>query len=684
MEGESSSSDKGKEPARGPFASPVDPSDSGDSAENNNQSRSRRSSDSRGWYPGKTLHGFAVPDPNYDFEEKRRLIMKNRAEGNLFSVGAEIEDDPETAAAKEVARWEQVTGKKANEEQRREMINKVIRNREGSWLAGAKIEAQGLDKVPIEWFNRLVAEREDSLALITQRALEWNNANREKHAEILKLLAEIKKLKKQASKDKSNDGSDDESQKKEIQAIKAENDTLKADLAKAKSDLEEKNKSCKQETDALKADLADSRSKLEALEADLAKAKSEQEKKDNKCKEKIAALQEEIDTLKKDLAKAKSDLEEKKKKSRKDDIEKLEAEIDALKADLAKAKSELEENDKNYKDKINKLEAENKSCHEQRKERSDRADELEILIKQHKQIEQVFKDENRDLEKRLRECEKSKKKKQSSATATDKATNDSTDPADSDSSSSEPDEPEKTETNDEGVQVDEPVHFDTIKFIREIKQAKEENKDLREVADDLIGRWLARVADNHNVREFYESVDAMRVERGAFEARIIALYNTLGFPNGDTVTAEEALDEITKTVNEQPEDDMLLRVLALRLVGDVHMAEKEAKAEQTQINTLQTQLELCKTTDYLEREQKERYGIATTEEVRKQVEERTQTYRFQRRSMVDHLFGANGALQQTLVKCPHKATRDAIDTVRSRYLSPINLPTPVLQPARHR
>ncbi|KAI0386733.1 hypothetical protein F5Y04DRAFT_288600 [Hypomontagnella monticulosa] len=614
MAGESSRSNKGKSPAvaapvNSAASSPVDPNPNNGSSAQGSQSQGNGSTGPGDWYPGKQIHGFDVPDPNYDLEAKRKSIMKNREEGKLFSITAGFEDDPQTAAEKEIARWEKQTGKTASAALRKDMTDRIVRNREGGWLAGAKIKAQGQDKVPIDWFNRLVSEREDSLNLFATKAMECSQIISQKQETIENLKNENQELKEQASKGKSEDGSDEK-----LTQCQAENNALKEDLAKAKSEVEENDK---------------------LLKADLSKAKS--------------------------------------------DLETIRAENEALKLELAEARSNAKKPDKSHQEKIERLESENRESYRQRNNHMNRAYELDKELGLARKREQDLKEDNRRLTKALADCEDNLRKSNASKNAPSHSSNGSNEAqaGSSDAGSGEPG------ANPDG-QPPELGGMDTLKVIRELKKAKEENRDVREEADDLINRWLARVADNHNVREFYNTVDELSRTMGALQAQIITLYNDLRLPNGDAITAGEALDALTRYASQHPEDeDFQMRVWALKLIGDTHVAERETKTERVRNDTLNKQLDMCKTTDILERESTANYGMAQNEEVLRQVEERTQTYRMQRRAFVGTLFAANAQLTDVAAKCPHQPTIRAMEHVCNTYLDPITLPLPALEPSRH-
>ncbi|KAI0842581.1 hypothetical protein F5Y06DRAFT_292515 [Hypoxylon sp. FL0890] len=224
-----------------------------------------------------TLHGFTLPDPNFDPSRNPFLQQhyKNKREKGALPPEDGIEDDIETEANRRIADWEKVMGRKATDEERERMTGKIRQVLSGSWLEGAKAQLVGKKEVPIAWFNRLVAENERCIGFVAQRMAGLSHERMETHRTIKELQDTIKKL----EEDKSSGDADDDNCKEELEKKKAENAKLEGqntklqeDLTKSKSrekNLQEKNERVESELRAVHQQRRERDTKIEFLNTQL-------------------------------------------------------------------------------------------------------------------------------------------------------------------------------------------------------------------------------------------------------------------------------------------------------------------------------------------------------------------------------------------------------------------------------
>ncbi|KAI2470945.1 hypothetical protein F4781DRAFT_388929 [Annulohypoxylon bovei var. microspora] len=508
-------------------------------------------------------HGFSLPDANFEpwnNQAVRDYYKKKEQQGVLTGQNA-VEDDVETEARQVVANWEKVMGRQATTEESERMMAKIRRIRAGAWLEGLKAQLVGETTVPIAYFNRLVAENEQSIAFVAEKMAEMSQERQEASEQINTLRGEILRL---TSKGVSVDKDAEEKLQKAI----------------------DKNTELQEDNDRLRKELADGKPLAD-------------DKKEAECKEKIEKLESELRAV------------HAQRRERDQKIERLERDLRESRNREKKIKDEMKSQDKM----------------------------LQMMSDREDEYAQRVLDLEKDLEK-----EKNKKK------------------------------PSRPNSPSSAVNI--------ARILKGLKEAKDRNQDLTAEIDILIDTWMSGVANANRLREYHNAVEEMKTNETAFRNRVIDLYILLGF-DGTGVTADQALETITKQLAEKPEGHpMKTELWALEVMTRLHLEHMELRAERLKTNTLEMQLEMAKSDAQLSAETKMQYGIYDEAELERRVDSRTQMYRQHRRDILDHIFDASNELAVVAIRCTHPPTAERIAEIRKKYLDPTSLPPPKPQP-RH-
>ncbi|KAI0137927.1 hypothetical protein F4776DRAFT_670897 [Hypoxylon sp. NC0597] len=241
-----------------------------------------------------TLHGFTMPDPTFDPNDNEfiREYYRKKEERGPLNPEDGIEDDVEEEAKKVVAEWEKVEGRKATEEERNIMMEKVRRLRVGNWLEGARTQLVGKKEVPIAWFNRVVAENEACIGYVAKQMAAVAKERREMYTTIKDLRSSVQQLEIGAS---NAIGAYDNAWKEERErmlsengALREQNAQLQKDLAEAQSnsenaELQGKVERLQSELNGAYEERRELNTKMESLEDQL----NESRKRENSLKESL-------------------------------------------------------------------------------------------------------------------------------------------------------------------------------------------------------------------------------------------------------------------------------------------------------------------------------------------------------------------------------------------------------------
>ncbi|KAI1088487.1 hypothetical protein F5B19DRAFT_496351 [Rostrohypoxylon terebratum] len=574
-------------------------------------------------------NGFSLPSADFDplNNQAIRDYYKKKEDEGVLSGDPGVEDEIEAEAKQVVEEWEAAIGRKATQEEQDKIMTKIRRIRAGAWLEGIKKELAGKTTVPIAYFNRLAEENERSIAFLSHRmvgmAYERNKIAKEVH-DLQDKNARLATLLKIEEEEKIEFQDKSTKLADENAKIQQDNNHLRDELDKA---VQEAKKSEEMAINTLK--------QLEEANNNL------KEENDNLAQYNIEA-EEEIKLLNIDLIEqAKRD--EKAAKGALDDCKQDKFNIEEEKAKVEEeARKDEESSDKNIKS----LEEQLNKCREDLAAamndlQDDRAAMLKLSYDQDELIINYNKLKNDFDELKKEKDDKDKNPAQASNC------------------------------------------WDTAKILKELKEAKEKDEDISQEVQDLIDRWLRRVAEVNDRREFYNAMEDLQRRFQELQDRIRAIYTLVGF-EGDKFTAAEVLDNLEAELKKQPKNDMKLRLWCLKLAMDVHHETQKLVIEKLRVDDLRMKLDLSMTDDALSAECMMRYGLYEEEEIERRVDSRTQTYRIHRRELLDHLFAAANDLKTAAIRCPDNATRIRINEICEEHLSPLVLPAPKVQPSRRR
>ncbi|KAF3058165.1 hypothetical protein GL218_05879 [Daldinia childiae] len=390
--------------------------------------------------------------------------------------------------------------------------------------------------------------------------------------------------------------------------------------------------------------------------------------------DKIAELEEEIEKLKvaqvasEDSSKLKARIEELEQEVLKiqDDLRKAEEEFKKLGKDNELLKTELQESqdrEKNLQDKHDRQTSELNVCYRNLRDREEKIAQLEEEAREIRRRERAVRDDNRnleetieDLKRRLEESENNNKKTPSPVPAPAPIPAPAPAPA-------------------------PPGEFDTMKILRELKEAKENNTDLKEESRELLDRWMAQVGDRNNLLEFYNAVGDVRQSMSNLKQRVVAFYASLGYDEDKVRSAGEALDSLEKQMSEHPAQRLSPRLWALKLVAEKQMLETQLMTQVVRNDTLNMKLQMAKPDEQVDMEVRMEYKIYNDAEIARRVTAETQVYRAHRREIVGKMFECSHRLSAIAAACPHQPTREGIITASEDCLSPLNMMKSLSTPA---
>lgn len=582
---------------------------------------------------------FARPPPDFDIERAKEEFLKVAGK-SFLDARDEVDDSIEDEIQRKISEVEKARDKPLSPEEQERMANSIRSLREGAWLEGLKLELVGKDSVPIEYFNRIVAENEDSIRKVA-------HINAKAEHELAKKDAQIKDLKM----------SGDQNNKFQEELIKCEKhrDELETQIRKLKVELQQQ-KSKQNDTTAAndtltkyESQVTDLRKKLEAANKDLTTARQT-----------LSKRYEEIESLKKQKANSRGREDSLKEQARElmDENKKLNDTSKQLSA-IQKQVIQLELERVNCQAKATSLEEENKRL----KSTAPAREESEDLRKRIAGLEAGWakcKDELKALE------------------SENKSLKDA-----SQGSSGEPSNPGDLDTLREQIARLEAKIATRDKSITTLRTQLEKELagppqgtpaelqarcvSLRNARDNYRNRWARGVmANNENLLLFWEAVENTNQEIKKLYEGVSRLGNALGL-SGEVLDTPAALDKIIAKVSEEVSgevDEHQTPQLSI-----LHLLNANARA-QVQIETLKRELDKAQV-GKSEDEIKAQLRIVDEETVEQRVSMRTQTYRQHRGAIIAHIFQAQ---REFLELADRSVDRDAIEALVDRFLQPLSLP----------
>ncbi|KAI1366207.1 hypothetical protein F5Y08DRAFT_351968 [Xylaria arbuscula] len=582
---------------------------------------------------------FARPPPDFDPEQAKAEFLKTAGK-SFLDPRDEVEESVEDEIQRKISELEKAKDGPVAAEEKEKIARKVRFLREGAWLEGLKLELTGRDAVPIEYFNRIVAENEDSIRKVAQ-------INSKAERELAKKDAQIKDLKTSSG----------QSIKLQDELTKSEQrgDALEIEVRKLKVELDRKNAKPKEtaaEKDALtkcKRQVAELQKSLKAANGDLVNARDT-----------LSKRHEEVESLKQQKADGR-EREDGLKAQARDLMNQIKERTDASNQSSALQKqidqSKLERAD--CQAKIAALEGENKKLKdaaEAQKEPDDlhkRIAELEAGWAECKDKVKALEDENKslknasqgssaepnntgdlgDLQKQIARLEVKIMKRDESITALQTQLK------------------HKYAGLPKGSPSELQAHCITLRNSR----------------DTYRNRWARGVtANSANLLMFWEAVESTNLEIKKLYDGVRRLGNALGL-TGEVLDTPDAIDKILAKVSEQLSAEVDEH--GTPQISILHLLTANTNAKVI-IETLMRELDkarIGKSPD----ETKVQLRVVEEETVEQRVSTRTQTYRGHRGSIINHIYQAQSEFLQL---ADRSADKDAIKALVNRFLQPYSLP----------
>ncbi|KAI0421348.1 hypothetical protein F5X98DRAFT_390514 [Xylaria grammica] len=619
--------------------------------------------------------GFDRPPPDFDPKQPRGGFLAGHGQG-LVDPANEVDESVEDEIKRKIAELEQEMGGPVTDEEKERIGNKIRSLREGGWLESLKLELVGKDSVPIEYFNRIVAENESSITKVAQIAAKADRKVAQKNA----LIEDLKNM--------SRTKSGDDAKYLENEILNDEINDLKAKLTKCQkrgSQLERK-------LLGLEDELQQERSKSQGLEDELQqeKLKPRESSKDDdalaKCKSRADDLQRRLDSMQASVMQC--------RKTASEQYEKAQS--------LLRQMTDSRRREESLKDEVRNLRAQNESLSEAVVPATD-LKQLDILRKQIVRSEldrancqaelQSLKNENRDLKnaatvqgqpgdpeglrKRITELEADRENCNDMVRSLREENENLKNIV---AVQAEPNDPEglrdrvvdllsEVSARDENIKALEALLDQTRNAAPPRWESANELQarcaELRAQRDMYRDRWAQGVVANDasNLAQFWEAVENTQREFGQLYQGIERLGRILGLTAGvlDTpAILDKIIEQVVSSVIE-PKETTQLTILNLRTANSI---------AQIRIESLLRDVDravLSRTKD----EVMVAIKSVNEQEVTKRVEDVTQAYRAHRGAILGHIFNAR---IEFLDLAERSGDRDAIEALVDQFLQATSLP----------
>ncbi|KAI8954208.1 hypothetical protein F4801DRAFT_533489 [Xylaria longipes] len=632
--------------------------------------------------PGSSMdsNGFARPPPDFDPEQVGAAFLEGHGQGLLNPADA-IEESVEDEIERKIAELKKARDGPVTDKEKERIANKIRTLREGGWLEGLKLQLAGKDAVPIEYFNRLVAEHENTIVKVAQINARADQKVAEKDAQIEALM-----------NGSGKDSNAEDSTLLNNAVLRQDNLNLKGGLEKCLRRGAEMQK----EIQRLNTELQQEKSKPHG-NVDAQGALAE-------CNGRVNELQSQLDSAKRDLETARGTASRfynemqsheqqkldslQRERGLKDEIKQLTEDGKSMNDILAKNKKEqttcramvqsLERENKKLKDAAAGQGGPNDSEGFQR-----RISELEVGGAKCKAEVARLKRENSKLQAEI----SNRDAKVKSLDRENKRLKDAA------ALQGEPNDPEGLRNRILELQLELAQRDENITALEaELAQARDASspaqdgtapqepinelqarcRELRDARDTYRNKWARQVAvavaggnagGNAPLIEFWQAVENTDREMKALYQGIERLGRVLGLTNV-VLDTPQVLDRIITAVTGSVTNEKETLQLAVLNLRNVNLSAR------IQIETLERQLDraqLGRTED----EVRVQLRAVHEDEVERRVSVRTQTYREHRRSILAHVLNARA---EFLALADTSASRDAIENLVDRFLQPTSLP----------
>ena len=655
-------------------------------------------------------------------------------EGEDASIEGGHEDPIESIIERKIADLKKLREVSPEEEDR--LREKIRKQESGRWLEAIKLELVGKNSVPIEYFNRLVAENENSIGYVARHTARSDQMLEEKDAKIKDLQQKVRSV--NDTKDKLEKcqahGAESDAKIKDLeQKVKSADDT-KDELEKCRAhgaesdakikDLEQEIKNAddlKDELEKCQAHGAESDARIKELEDTLATNKLEEDvivenyrknyQETQDLLARSAKIEAQLDMLEKDAASgnpAAGDKDEAGEEKHEKEIKDLQATITKLQADLATARD-------------------TGSRHYQRVQELGR-ERQDILAR-----EQGLKNDVRNNDQEVKDLrERINELTQNGGNGPNLAPGGDNGPDPPPGGDNGPNPPRNgggpnpprnggaANPNGEPATVNErKLQKDNDRLQRGVERLQQQVGDLRDEVKRLsaipnnadIEAQVKTLSDtialrDRRIRELVETnktletlrldwmggvtgqdpqwwdqIEAITRAKGALDTRVVSLYKRFGFPE-DNLDGEAAITRMIEEIDRRPREQIPLMVSCLETFGALQSILNALNLSKHTIADLKNQLEAAKeprSQELLEAE----LGIFRDAEFDRRVDQQATMYRNHQEALLRNIVGAGQELMRLAFATQNVRTRDAINDIRERYLIFAALPQPKAPPMRY-
>ncbi|RYP65091.1 hypothetical protein DL770_009071 [Monosporascus sp. CRB-9-2] len=585
---------------------------------------------------------FVTPTPGFDpadNEHIRRMYEKRKGKTPLQ------EDEPEDRIEAIIKQKIDAVKKlrDVSPEEERRMTDKIRKLESGRWLSAVRPELVGQTAVPIEYFNRLVAENERCIGYVAKHTARSDRMIQEKEAKVKKLEKKVKDLQSQGTTPGGNQGlHDDEDTTRRLNALNKENNFLRTEMLGRDGTISE----LKSKLQACEAHSVQCNAKKRELEAALTSAKSDSK-------------------------------EEAGQTNNNGDIQALWARIVKLEDELRVSR---ETNSKNY----------------------NRVQELEQDRQQWLAREQGLKNDVRrgDEEVKNLKEEVDGLTRQLADTRTESPNEAAGSPDSADERLSKDNERltrdiERLSSNNEKLRkeiedlravvmgLSETKHSDgdgAAKLVELSDALAVQNKrtreliELKNILESERYKWMQCIEGKEP--EWWNQVEAMSKAKRDLDLKVLELFRRLQFTD-ENLDGLGAIARLNQALGRTMTGKRPAALAILRLAGELQAALRDATTAQRKAADLQKQLNRSKReNDVAAGERLPERRDHDFEEFERRVDAKTQMFRLHRRAYLDNIFGADRELRVIAAASPDADTRNGINRVCENFLSPQSFPNP--------
>ncbi|RYP65045.1 hypothetical protein DL769_006455 [Monosporascus sp. CRB-8-3] len=598
---------------------------------------------------------FVSPTPGFDPADNEHIRhIYRRRKGKIPLQEDEPEDRIEAIVKRKIDAVKKLRDVSPEEEQR--MADKIRKLESGRWLSAVRSELVGQTTVPIEYFNRLVAENERCIGYVAKHTARSDRMIQEREAKVRELEEKVKDLQNKGTAPDGNQGlHDTEDPTRRLNTLNEENNILRTQIVGRDGTISEL------------------KSKLHTCEA-----------RGVQCNAKIRELEAA-------LASAKSDSNEEAGQTNND------GDIQVLRARIVKLEDELrlsrETNSKNY----------------------NRVQELEEARQQWLAREQGLKNDVRRGDEEVKYLKKEVGElTQQLADVGTESSNEAAGSPDSADERLSKDNERPTRDNERLTRDNARLRSDNEKLRKEIEdlgavvmglsEIKHGNGDgaakLVELSDALAvqnkrnrelielknileserHKWMQRIEGREP--EWWNQVEAMSKAKRDLDLKVLELFRRLQFTD-ENLDGLGAIARLNQILDRTMTGNRPAALAILRFAGEVQVALRDAATAQRKAADLQKQLNRSK------RENGGAAGVRLPEcgnhdfeEFERRVDAKTQMFRLHRRAYLDNIFGADRELRVIAAASPDADTRNGINRVCENFLSPQSFPNPPQRESR--